>query len=1061
MGSRLTSHLAGLAIPIDPDRLLDDIAANTGAATTSSYTQAGSRPGASVPESSATRLVPVVSGGLGQDIEIVTVRSGTPTLAEDACELGYRLADEADSKIRGWTAPNWITGAWHVLTGGPSPDCPGDIATLPGTQKVIALLAYSSKVYVRTYDTGAVPETVWSAAVEVHDGLVYAAAILVLPTGRILVFVSGTVKGTVYRSDDDGATWALHAENTLYSAQTNRQLRMAYSHGQICIIDQSSTTLRQYASTDELGSIEKIGSDSSNSNGSAGVVAHPNGSFIVGYQCDSTLDPCVRILPNAYAIFDDMTEVVLDTANCIRVCLVADPDGLLWMYVADATDYGMVALWFSFDGGGTWTEMLYGATDHSDGATDYLKGLAGTHAAGSVFILANPVGSTSGADETLAIRFGGWETVSTRSPGNNALLSYRGGTGGETGSNNGWMYVPFELPGDTGKWTRTAAGSPTESLTNEGLVLGTVTGGTDAIAYTISTTTATTVTLEFGIRVDAGGSSSADEIIASINTADNTNDFLMKIRFFTSGGTTWINTRDVNDASPDKGSDDTGIASGTAVRVRMHILEGATVASATGYVWFAATNDPEWTLAWSGALTNDTATPAATGQLRWGLPTTPATTAAETVWAYVVGAGGAGHLGASLTTATVKGVAGRPLTNLPVPLHPELEDSNGLVPWLAVAAGPGALGEVVAVDRDFDYPIEHVLPTVSPSPDERWRSTSTAEQILAWDAGDESWVGDSVALVASGCNFREAVLSYYNGAAWVDVGTLDLATGFTTLDYSLSGDALIPGASTTSGARYIQEGELAGGYVKLETGGGGGTASYRIRWNTAGSWVSSSGATTPLVRVLLDGDLSSVDSTGQCDIVWPSGVLVVHAAAIVRARRWRWKITASQVIPDTYYTAGCLVPMAVRAFGAAPDWGWSRERLPNAETRTSRYGTTRTRKLGPPIDVWAMGWTSGTDWYDIRNTASPSYVGSSVGMPLTVGEDVAPLLNGLLLLSESGEVPVCALAKIPDASGTTITDPTLYLLGRLSSSIRWENESGDENSNEVIRVAQIEVRKLV
>ncbi len=1057
MGTRLTRHLAGLAIPIDADRLLDDLAVNDGSATGSSYTQAGSRPGVSVPEDSTSRLVPVISGALGQDVEIVTLRSGTPALADIACEVGYRLADGADLTTRGWTAPNWVSGAWHALVLGATPQAGGDIVTCPGSQKVVACLVYSSRVYVRTYDPGADPETAWTAAVQVYDGTTggldapESACLVALPSGRLLLLVGiSSIRSKAYRSDDDGATWSLHSEHP-WEPQTVSRARMAHANGSICLVSDGY----QHASSDDLGSLDKI-VDNTSVGSDVSIVAHPSGSFVMGYVRTADSYPCVRILPTAYSAYTDATAIVIEEDAVADMTLCADPDGLIWAYVTDAATPGLVRVHYSLDGGQTWTAMLYEALDICTTNADYVHRLAATHAAGATYLLCDPVGSTSTADATMCVRLGGWETVTTR-PGYSWAHLYR-----RLGSGTVASYLGFERPDNTGKWTRNATGAPAESNVADGWFISTATGGTDTVTYA-QTFSDYYVTTEAGLRLDSGGSATADEVYIQQRVADGTNDFKLKVRFYTSGGNTWINTRDPNaGGSADKGNDDTGVATGNMVRARLHIeLDPNSVTAATGYVWVTGANDPVWTLAWTGSLTNDTGSPSANGQIIFGHGSTPASTTAESSWSYVSAGttGTTGNIGAGIAGVSTYGAAGRPIGSLPVPLHPELEDSDGNVPWLSIASGPGALGEVCAVDRDYDFPVENILPTVSPSPDERWRSTSTAAQTIAWDAGDETWIGDSVALVAAGTNFRTADLDYHNGAAWVTAGSLDLATGFTGLDYSLSGDALIPGNSTTSGSRYVHEGELKGGYVVLETGGGAGTAAFRIRWNTAGSWVSS-GTGTPRVRILLDGDLSSVDATGQCDVVWPGGVLVVHAAAILRARRWRVVIDGSQVVPDAYYTAGCLVPMSIRAFGRAPDWGWSRSVDPQSETRTSRYGTTRTRKLGPPAEVWSMAWTSGTTLYDLRNTASPDYVGSSVGLPLTAAEDVGWLLQGILDLSDSGAVPVVSLAAIPDASGTTVTDPSLWMLGRLESSVRMEHVQGDEGEGEVYRISQIDVRRL-
>lgn len=1044
MGSRLTTHLAGLAVPMEPAALLDALAANDGSATGSSYSQTGPRPGVSVPRDGTSTLVPVVSGGLGADVELVTLRPGDCGLADEAAEIGWRLAGETGADIRGWSAPIWCSGCWPVL-GASTPDARGAICTVPGTQRVVAALPYASKVYVRTFDP-ADADGAWGAAVEVHDGAAAGVALVALDDNSLLLLVLDPGNGMIYRSTDGGDTWSFWRRHSIGASTT--RLHAAYSGGQILLVESSTTTIRQYASPDRFGTLALVATITDVAQAHSSVYPLPGGGFIVAYKAQGTLYPCVRIVPSAFSDLSEAAEIEIVASACSTVGLSVDPDGLIWAYVTDASTPGQAALYLSTDSGTTWVTTSALAWDLCSTSADYIAELLTTTAAGATYLLCEPTGSTSGADEAMVVRLGGWETITARGD----ALSFR--VGPTLGS-----WLPFELPGDTGQWTRTAAGTPTESLVAAGLYHSTDPGGTDAVSYTRTTSTWMSTTLELGMRVDAGGSASADEIVTSVDLANTVADYAFKVRWYASGGTVWCNVRDPNAGTPSKATVDTAIATASSFRLRLHIEPTSTgAATAKGYLWVAGPNDTQWTEVWSGTLTNNSSSPGSTGQVLWGLPTTPASTTAEAYVSYaLIGGYAAQQLGGGVQTASNVGAAGRPISVYPIPLHPELADADGLVPWIQGVSGPGTLGEVFDVDRDYDYPIEAVLPTVSPSPATRWRSTDTSEQVLAWDMGAATWWGDSVALIASGLNFREALLEYHNGSIWVTTGTLDL--GWDGIDYSLSGDTVIPGASTAAAPRYLQEGELAGGHVILETGSGSGTAAYRVRWNTAGFWVPS-GSGLPRARVMLEGDTTAADAAGAAVLVWPAGVVVVHYPIALRARRWRWRIASGQDTPDGYYEAGCLVPMAVRALGAPPDWGWSRERQPNAEIRTSRSGTTRGRKLGAVPTTWALAWTSGTDLTDIRSGGG-DYVGPSTGLPLTAAEDVGWLLGGLLELTESGVVPVVALAEIPDASDEVITDPTMWLLGRAGGSVRMENAGGTEGDSEVYRVSQFEVRKLV
>jgi hypothetical protein len=108
-----------------------------------------------------------------------------------------------------------------------------------------------------------------------------------------------------------------------------------------------------------------------------------------------------------------------------------------------------------------------------------------------------------------------------------------------------------------------------------------------------------------------------------------------------------------------------------------------------------------------------------------------------------------------------------------------------------------------------------------------------------------------------------------------------------------------------------------------------------------------------------------------------------------------------------------------------------------------------------------MPWPTGVDLRSLREagtTTEVPYVGpaTSVG---TAYQDVPWLLEGLLELAESGAVPVVAIAALPDA-GTTLLDPSLYLYGRLDSSVRQDQWAGTEGESEVVRVAELVVSEI-
>lgn len=1046
MGSRLTTHLSGIALPIDPDRLLDDLAANTAAATTSDYTEAGPRPGASSPDQSTSTLVPVVSGAQASDFAVECLWGGNPG---GLVEVGY--TPTGASQAMGYTTPqsvtNWIAVYWN------SSSLDYDIldaVTVEDTQKVVMACTRSgaaagSNIVIRVYDPGA---EAWSSVTGPAYGDCASLALCALPSGRLLMLLGK--QDIMLRSDDDGATWETHAlqPRGVYGTTTPAtKLRMvALSETEILLLGyrSASASVSQFSSIDGGSNFSIIATGELDATDMS-VAAMPGGRAAVAWVPTGTSYPTTAIVTtSASAIADATATVVLSTA-CDTANIVALPDGALWIYTqATATPNKIVAHFY--DGAAGWlTRSLNAAVRASSATTDYMRPHRAVSSCGSVLLLhTGAAGTATTTDGSVgALTLGAWEDCTIGHSDDDGLWVTFGApydrAGFGDGTDPGLLWFPLELPHNAG-WTLTGAG--TFAFTALGAMTITTSSNTGYETITLGTNLGTLV--QWVMHTSSGGALTSLDVGMQIRVADGTDDYQMDIRWTTTG----FRLYDANAAS--------ALATITVDTASDWLIYRAVIKyDGTVQVLYRSVGDRSWTLAYEGTLTDDTATPNAAGTLVWG---NIASASAVSYWR-MVGFSPFGLVGSqALASGTLRG---RRLGSDPAPLGAELAGDDGRMPWLHLEGGAGALGDTWTVATDHDYPIEHLMPTISPSPDERWRSTQTiVDEIIAWDFGDETWIGDSLALVALGCNFQNATLEYYNGSTWVTSGTLDLATGFDGVDYSIAGDCVTPGASTSTGGRYVHEGELANGHIILSVDGGGGTQAFKIRWNTAGSWIAA-GQGTPRMRILCDGDLSGVDATGSCTIVWPNGVLLVHLAAILRARRWRVVVGGGQDTSEGYYEAGCLVPMAVRAFGAPPDWGWSQERAPNVSVARSRYGTTRARKLGPTLRSWSMGWTSGTDVYDLRHTTAPSYTGSSNGLPLMASEDVAWMLEGLLELSRSGAVPVVALAAISDSTTATITDPSLFLYGRLVSSARVENAGGTEGDDEILRISSISVEGIV
>jgi hypothetical protein len=116
------------------------------------------------------------------------------------------------------------------------------------------------------------------------------------------------------------------------------------------------------------------------------------------------------------------------------------------------------------------------------------------------------------------------------------------------------------------------------------------------------------------------------------------------------------------------------------------------------------------------------------------------------------------------------------------------------------------------------------------------------------------------------------------------------------------------------------------------------------------------------------------------------------------------------------------------------------------------------------VRTWTWAWPDGIDISRLRDAnPTPDYLAHTA--PMTEGvanlNDVPYLVAGLLEECRSGEIPVVACAYVSTTSGTSITDPTLFLgPARIISSVGIENIQGDPESDAVVRVSPITMQEI-
>jgi hypothetical protein len=1002
---------------------------NTATSTTSSYSEAGpGRPGLATSDDELATLEPVISGSQDGNLVLSVLQGGRPGVAGSAVQLGYRYDTEAAEQVRGWVGCNGITG-WEAVSWTTSATSAYfDACVHPDDQRILVAHGATggTTLTITRFDPTTSAWTVLGAVIMSSTSV----ALLALPTGRVLMAAYGL---EVRRSDDFGSTWQLHGDD---QGILLHRMRMAYSNGEILLVGivPGTSDLRQYASSNggvtftEVETITNLGTQLS-------ANALPDGRIVVTYRRFADGFPCARVIASPWSPISDAEVRVIASSSVIDLCSTADPDGLLWAYATRTASAQLMDCYASPTGGETWVTFDHGAARVSDTNADSLIPVAAVSSCSSVVVLHQWVASTDNHDPSIgALTLGGWQTATYREVAGGVGLSSRIGFGAHA-TKTAYSWLPIELPNNAG-WTLTGT-APT--LVSPGRAEWNLAAAQGFVARNLGTDLEQLAV--YGVRVVSGGSLTGRDIGFTLAAANGAAEYRIDVRHTTTGFRVF-----------DAGAGAIlATISVDLTAAEYEFLVQVSGTSSAAFVLYRPLGSAVWTEAWRGTLTSAGA-PAANGTINFGGITAAST--GRATWRFVCYCEG-GRGGASGVSYPRQN-KGRPISPVPVPLHAEAQ-AGGIVTRLSVIGGLGAQSELYTVDAEYDRPARAIYPQLSPSPDARWRTANKSEQIRTWELEENRPLfGEHPGILAIGCNFRTAYLEYLLGV-WTTIATIDLAQGFAGINYSLSTTVLTAGAGGVAPARFLQEGELAGGYAVLETGGGVGQAAFPIVWNTAGVWSSS--ATTRQARIYLSG-VTGADATGQCDLVWPSGVCIDWQATLISQIRWRIRIPANQVTPYSYYEAGVLVPGVLRTPGAPPDWTRSRESRSNVRERENDYGTNWRRQKGPPRRSLAFGWAQGgVDLSHLRQETSPDYLGIGGHLPVAAAEDVPWFLEGLQRFTRGGEIPVAALLSAP-TSDATLTDPSLWLYGRLGPSIATDMSRGNEGSNEWERPAVITVDEI-
>jgi hypothetical protein len=1028
-------------------------------AADSTLTEAGPRPGSAVAGDTLSTLQPRISGEQSDDLVTRVTAAGMPTLT-GGLRQAYRKSSEAAGLEKGWNAPNAMSGwfpAEYAAAASATYNVPA-ACVIPSSQDVIATYVRAtggSSVRCRRFDRDTVT---WGAAVEIYAPS-SATSKLAIPacvpvSERLLVFVTddegaaAVPGGAVYFSDDDGATWALYSAKpyTVPSRTTWLRGRMfVRGNGDALlaiVVDFGGTThLHQYVSNDVATTFTEV-DDWSSPGGTPEVLQLASGRIGCVTINAGTSRPEWRTVGSFYDALADATAADIGTTTVTEVTGYVDYDGTVYVY-GRSTRYWYV--WKSDDEGDTWELFEYGLFDSGD-ANTYPTNMTVVPTAGAGFAVHQWTAQPGDEDLSVGgILLGGWSNFTLDSPSNptsSDMDARRLGFGPTSVAGvTTRTYLPMDLPEDCG-WTKTGAG--TSTLVAGGLLeLATV---AQQDYYDIGATgTASRIFAEFEVTVASGsGNLTTPEVGFQASVANGVTDRDIELNIAHDG----FQLRDVN-----AGSDlaVVPIDMTTAMQFKVYLRENLVE------VYYKRPSAVTWTLLHSGTLTNAGA-PSAAGHARWGHITSGTATSQ---WRWLqLGWGYAGQpWNSSASTSTSHdNITGKRITILPYPLA---TFATAGASFLSATRGPGRFDETHTIEVAHDHGIELVFPDVSPSHDEEFRTTTDADDVMIVvqpaEGRDTSFGSRSIVMGLFNTNVPNAFWEGWDGAAWVTLGEYDsinpenvLATagGVFSGQATALGDQVYPRlAGTAEGVRYIQAGEFIGCDMYVN-----GTM-CKVLDHEEGHWTDKD---TRRCRFTVDRAVTS----GLAFIVPKNGILVMHNITAVY-NKYRIRIPGASTA-DGYFRIGSIVVGGLTVAGLPASDGWSVDWDPRYREDEDERGTTRRTERGPLRQSLTVSWAEGVPLSSLRSTiigASailPNYYSAdATHEPLAAQKDVPWLLAGALKRSKSGQHPWLVIQNVPlTATYKTITDPTLFMVGRPESPVSFTQVRGAPGNERLVRVQQ-------
>lgn len=1029
------------------------------------YTQAGPRAGGvAVPGDDRSAGVLATSGDQDQTLQLSVWRGGLPQ-APGGVEVGYRTSGEPATSLRGWELPNVIRGSYPIRYGTYAYSQPALLALRDG-RLWAALesdeLGASSLEFEWLRPDEA---TTWTSgdnipAVKCNGPVALAqdSAGRLLCLFRDATTIAGVSEWQLWRTSlpdlATGYAWQKISSQPFGantpSTQATRLRLFVLPNGDLCLIAIRPTapgSVEQFASSDGGRSFVRVLSLTNNTTNQSEAWQLPSGAVAVAVV-DAANTVKYYTTSNAWKAFNAQTGIQLTTgAACIWGA--TDPVGRLYVWVRLTTNQDRIYLYSSDDLGTTWT--LYDHTLHSfNGDTaEQLSGGQAAHLGGAMYLACQSVDSVGAGDASpMVYQAGGFSSMSLLGNASVWGLEYTRLGSGAYYPTADWLnsnWLPVTEATNVSAWTPVGVG--TGALVTPGVEEITTAANTRYFqTATALTVTQDTAIGEFQFMLASGGGSTVSPNVAVISRLSN-GATGSELRIQLAAGGLWV-----------RNSTSTLVSAAINVTTQPVQIRWVHIRESRIEVYYKRPTETAWTLLYSGTPVSIAV---ATQYLYWG--NIQASTTVSRWWYFW------SKIAASGTTSTIPlyGASASALSNTSKQIGRVVSSLPAALPTLAAATagqglrqtylraldGPFAGGETFTSSPAYDYPIEAIYPTIQPSPRRVWRSVDTyREQLIAWDFGSLGLQPRAVALAMFGANFQTAELESWNATsgAWVSQGTWDASADFKGLGYDRADGVLTIKANATI-ARYIWRNELVGASIDL-----GGGLWRRIVRHTEGIWSTAAGKH---VSIEVEGWDAGDPASGTADIACQNAVLIIPDATLID-QKWRIRIPI-QGTADGYFQIGTFVLGGLLIPGATHGWGTTTTYDRNAEDFLSADLVSRAQRRGPVARTWSWAWPDGIDLsrlYDSPPTPDYLTAGSSEGVANV--NDAPYFLAGMLEELRSGEIPVCAM-EYSGSKAATITDPSLFMLARITSSVGLEHIQGRPEADAVYRISPLTMREIV